>query len=131
MLFTQIVGCAWKTGINVFIFITGYFMIKSEINFERILKLYLEIKFYTIVIYILFLITGYEVFDGRRLLEVVFNVAYNVNHGFYGTYIILYLLIQCINKLLLCLSQKVHRRLILLLVFVCTILPSFLFLWNL
>ena len=46
MIFLQLFGFAGKIGINCFVFITGYFMIKSQFKFEKLLKLYLEIKFY-------------------------------------------------------------------------------------
>ena len=52
---------AWgKTGINCFVLITGYFMCKSSFTWEKLLKLYLQILFYTIIIYSIFCFTGHE-----------------------------------------------------------------------
>ena len=78
MIFLQLFGFAGKIGINCFVFITGYFMIKSQFKFQKLLKLYLEIKFYKLVIYVLFLMTGYEVFSVSGCLKTVFNIAYGV-----------------------------------------------------
>ena len=57
MIFLQLFGFAGKIGINCFVFITGYFMIKSQFKFEKLLKLYLEIKFYRWILYIIFVIS--------------------------------------------------------------------------
>lgn len=43
MIFLQLFGFAGKIGINCFVFITGYFMIKSQFKFQKLLKLYLEL----------------------------------------------------------------------------------------
>ena len=40
---------AWgKTGINYFVLITSYFMCQSKIKWEKLLKLYIQIAFYTL-----------------------------------------------------------------------------------
>ena len=127
MIFLQLFGFAGKIGINCFVFITGYFMIKSQFKFQKLLKLYLEIKFYKLVIYVLFLMTGYEVFSVSGCLKTVFNIAYGVEAGFTGTFIFLYMLIPFINEMLLNLNQKLHLILIGILVFLYTIISTFLF----
>ena len=76
LIFLQLLGFAGKIGINCFVFVTGYFMIKSQFRFEKLLKLYLEIKFYKFVIYIIFLAAGYESLSIRSLLKCL---VYNKN----------------------------------------------------
>lgn len=125
MIFLQLFGFAGKIGINCFVFITGYFMIKSQFKFQKLLKLYLEIKFYKLVIYAIFLITGYEAFSLSGFLKTVFNNAYGVEVGFTGTFVFMYALIPFINAMLLNLSQKLHLTLIGILVFLYTIISTF------
>lgn len=48
MIFLQIFGFAGKAMINGFLLISGYFMIKSKTSFKKILRLYLQIKFYVL-----------------------------------------------------------------------------------
>lgn len=126
MIFLQLFGFAGKIGINCFVFITGYFMIKSQFKFQKLLKLYLEIKFYKLIIYAVFLITGYEVFSVSGCLKTVFNIAYGVGEGFTGTFIFLYMLIPFINAMLLNINQKLHLTLIGILIFLYTIISTFL-----
>lgn len=126
MIFLQLLGFAGKIGINCFVFVTGYFMIKSQFRFEKLLKLYLEIKFYKFVIYIILLVAGYESLSIGSLLKTVFNVAYGVEAGFTGTFIFLYMLVPFLNTLLLNISSKLHLILIGILLLLYTFIPTFL-----
>ena len=120
MIFLQLFGFAGKIGINCFVFITGYFMVKSKFKFQKLLKLYLEIKFYKLVIYAMFLIVGYETFSFSGFLKTVFSVAYGVELSFTGTFVFFYVLIPFINAMLLHLNKKLHLS-----------LPVHTFLWSL
>ena len=46
MIFLQLFGFAGKAMINGFILITGYFMVKSKFSFNKVVKLYTELKLY-------------------------------------------------------------------------------------
>lgn len=70
-LFLLLFGCWGKIGINCFVLITGYFMCRSHITLRKFLKLYLEWMFYTIVIYFLFALFGYEVFSLKEVVKVL------------------------------------------------------------
>ena len=52
--FFYLFGMWGKTGINCFVLITGYFMCKSEITWQKFLKLILEVAFYKITIFCIF-----------------------------------------------------------------------------
>lgn len=125
MIFLQFFGFAGKIGINCFVFITGYFMIKSRFKFHKLLKLYLEIKFYTLIIYVLFLMTGYESFSFGGFIKMIFNVAYSAEAGFTGTFVFLYMLIPFINAMLLHLNKKLHLTLIAIFLFLYTFISTF------
>lgn len=58
-LFLSVLGMWGKIGINCFLMITGYFMCKSQITIKKFLKLILWIYFYKIIIFAIFLGTGY------------------------------------------------------------------------
>ena len=59
-IFFYLFGAWGKTGINCFVMITGYFMCKSQITLRKFSKLFFEVLFYNIIIYAIFVITGYE-----------------------------------------------------------------------
>ena len=66
-IFLLLFGAWGKTGINCFLMITGYFMCKSRIAARKFLKLFLQILLYNVVIYVLFLVAGYEELSLVRL----------------------------------------------------------------
>ncbi len=127
MIFLQLFGFAGKIGINCFVLITGYFMIKSQFKFKKLLKLYLEMKFYRWILYIIFVISGYESFSIKGMVKPIFNIAYGVELGFTETFVFLYMLIPFINTMLLNLNRKLHLILIWILVFLYTVISTFLF----
>ena len=49
-MFLELLGWGGKTGINCFLLITGYFMCKQDFTWRKFLKLYLEVKFYTLLL---------------------------------------------------------------------------------
>ena len=125
MIFAQCFGWGGKTAINIFVLISAYFMCQSKLTWKKVLKLYLEIKFYSIVIYAIFLVTGYTTFSVKGVLKTIFNVALGVENSFTGSFIAFYLLIPFLKKIIQGISQKAHLKLCGILVFVFTMISTF------
>lgn len=115
---------AWgKMGINCFVLITGYFMCKTNITLKKFMKLIFEIEFYRILLYVIFLATGYEAFSIVRIIKVLLPVT-SVRDNFTGCFLLFYLCIPFLNYLTKTLNEKNHIRLLLLCLFIYTILGS-------
>lgn len=115
---------AWgKTGINCFVFITGYFMCQQLFSWQKLIKLYLQIIFYAIAIYGVFCITGHEEFSLIALIRRFFPI-YSINNDFVACFILFYLFIPFINILIKALDKQQHGLLILLAFVIYTLLPS-------
>ena len=106
-------GMWGKTGINCFLFITGYFMSTSTISFRKFIKLLLWIYFYNILIYCIFFATGYEHISAMRLLKLLLPV-WGFNSNFVSCFIAFWLTIPFWNILIKNLTEKQHLLLILL-----------------
>lgn len=106
-------GMWGKTGINCFLFITGYFMSTSTISFRKFVKLLLWIYFYKILIYCIFLATGYEHISVMRLLKLL-SPVWGFNSNFVSCFIAFWLTIPFWNILIRNLTEKQHLSLILL-----------------
>lgn len=66
---------AWgKIGINCFVFITGYFMCKSNITARKFVKLLWEILFYKVVIGMIFIFFGYGKLSISHVLSLFIPV---------------------------------------------------------
>jgi len=123
-LFTVIYGWGGKTGINCFILITGYFMCKSNITLKKFLKVIFQIVFYNVIFYIIFALVGYTEFSIGGLCRNVLPI-YGIGTSFISSYIVLYLCIPFLNTMLQNISEKMHMLLLILLLSIYTVLPSF------
>lgn len=85
-----------KIGVNLFVFISGYFLINSKFSWKKLLKLELQILFYSLGIYAIFVLCGVEKFDAFKLLKCFFPVLFE-EYWFMTAYIITYLLSPLLN----------------------------------
>ena len=122
--FLLLFGWGGKTGINCFVLITGYFMCTSKITKKKFLKLLGEIYFYKIVLWCLFLFTGYEPFSMKEFLKMIFPL-FTVADNFTGGFLLFYLSIPFLNKLIHALTEKEHLGLMAWCLSVYVLLPSF------
>ena len=124
-VFLYLFGAWGKTGINCFVLISGYFMCTSRITAKKFAKLLLEVEFYKIVIYLIFMVTGYEPFSVSGFIKAILPVT-SVAQGFTGCYLLFYLLIPFLTVTVQHTSQKQHLKLILVLGFIYIILGTLL-----
>ena len=115
-IFLLLLGAWGKIGINCFVLITGYFMCKSKISLTKFLKLFLAVMFYRLVIYAIFLISGYEPFSLKSFVKTVIPI-YMIGTNFTSTYLVFFLFIPFLNILIGNMDERKHLLLILLLSF--------------
>ena len=103
-VFLWLFGMWGKTGINCFMMITGYFMCASKITSRKFIKLLAQVYFYNIVIYIIFLVSGYEAISVVRIVKLLMPF-WGFGGDFIGCFIVFYLtipfwtiLVQNMNK---------------------------------
>lgn len=106
MIFLQLWGMWGKTAINIFVMITGYFMPEKKLTVSRIAKMYFETKFYTVVLFVIFLICGYETAAPKNLFKMLFGNLYYIGNGFTASFLTFYLFIPFYNTLL----EKLDRK---------------------
>ena len=127
--FLTLFGMWGKTGINVFILISGYFMCTSSLTLRRYCKIAFEWIFYHYVIYFIMLAAGYETFTPSRILYLIFSpfIYANGSGNFSSSFLIFYLFIPFLNIFIHSASRKEYRNLVLFLLFVFTVLSTFFF----
>lgn len=123
-----LVGWGGKTGINCFVLITGYFMCKSNITIRKFLKLLFEVEFYNVIIYISFVVFGVQKLSFGFLKA--FIPFYGVGSSFTSSFLVFYLFIPFLNKLIHALNKTQHQKLIVLCLFFDTFLQTFLNVQN-
>ena len=111
-------------GVILFVLISGYFMIEQKrLKFKKIISLYLQIVFYSLGIYIIFMLLGLESFSVKEFIKSVFPITFGA-YWFMSCYMILYLLSPFINKFLNGLSRAEYLKYLLLMVFIFSILTT-------
>lgn len=111
-----------KIGVTIFILITGYYMIENKLNLKKIIKMILEVVFYTLGITIIFKLLGITQLTNKTIFVSLTPITHNI-YWFVTTYIILYLLTPFINKLLKQLNKKEYQKFIILLIIIQSIIP--------
>lgn len=112
-IFLYLFGMWGKTGINCFVLITGYFMCQSSITVRKFLKLLLEVEFYQITIYLIFVLTGVEDLSMLGLGLALLPIRV-IGNDFIACYLVFFLCIPFLNVLIRNLDKPGHQKLLLL-----------------
>ena len=104
-----------KLAVNLFVLISGYFLIESEFKVKKVLKLILQVYCYSVAFFIV-----YVIFKGIPTGEIIKLTAFPFTskaYWFMLPYICVYVLSPIINKLIKSISQKQLISLIGILIF--------------
>lgn len=116
-----------KVGVNIFVLISGFFLIENTERLfqpKKLLKFWGQVVFYSITTYFLSIVLQINNFDIKQIIKICFPITYP-GWWFASTYFMLYLIHPFLNKLLHDLNKNVYQYLILLLVLCWSIIPTF------
>lgn len=112
-------------GVDLFVLISGYFLICSgKCKTEKVLRLWLQVLFYSIVLYAVFVLLGMEPFSVGGLVSSCFPLV-SGQWWFASTYFVFYLISPYITQLLTAMDRKTYRRFLLVLLVCWCIVPTF------
>lgn len=123
--FVDIFGMGGKIGTDVFVMISGYYMVHSRLTLKKLLKLMGQLWFYTLgvlLVYVLVKGTGVLNFS---LIKLSFFPLLSSHYWFASYYVILLFLSPFINAMLHNIGKRQHALLALLLFGLCSLLPEF------
>ncbi|MFV0341455.1 MAG: acyltransferase family protein [Anaerocolumna sp.] len=120
----QLLAMGGKLGVNLFILITGYFMINSSFTLKKLIKIVLEVQFYSILFAFIFMCFGLSDFNIKELIKSIFPLIFS-RYWFATNYVLLYLLSPFINKFLTSIEVDVYNRLLGVVIFIWVIIPTF------
>lgn len=125
--FLEVWGMWGKTAINSFILISGYFMCRMTLTWQRYFKLLIQIFFYGIVIMLVFGATGYQPMNFQIVYKRIFGLLMHINRGFVASFMAFYAFVPIYNKLIDALSKREMQWLVGGLLFVMTVCSTFFF----
>lgn len=111
-----------RFGVICFVMITGYFMVNSKIKIRSLVKLVLEVIFFSMAITIISMAIGIEPFSIKTLIKSCFPIMFR-QYWFISVYVALYILIPFINILVHSLNKRQHLILISILICIFSIIP--------
>lgn len=103
-----------KIGVNVFMLISGYFMVRSKRNVKKIIKMACVSVFYTLLGNIILLLNGVVTADEFVSDKLIFLIPlypeiFNI-YWFVTAYLIVYILSPYLNILLTAMDKKTYRE---------------------
>lgn len=123
-LWIQFIQIGGKISVNIFVLISGYFLITSKaFKVNKILKLWGQIFFYSITIFFVFIILGIEPFTIKGLIKHIAPITFS-QWWFASTYFMLYLISPYLNILLRSFDKVDYLKFLLLLGLCWSIIPT-------
>lgn len=113
-----------KMGVDLFILISGYFLVKSEFKAKKAVRIWVQTTVYSVAIAAAFALTGTDM-GIRAWIKNCLPIPYSV-WWFATTYFLLYALSGFINQFIAALSRERLQKLIALLTVVCSVVPTLL-----
>ncbi len=124
-VFLVLWGMWGKTAINAFVLITGYFMCTKRLTWQKVFKLWLQIKFYRIAIALILAAFGLYALSGGEIFRMLFSNLVTAGNNFPASFVLFYIFIPILNIIIYKLDRQQFRNLILLLVFTFTVTMTF------
>lgn len=124
----NIIEMGGNLGVDVFVLISGYFLVKSTgsiFNIKRILRFWGQIIFYSISIYLVFGMLGIsKIGDIPSLIKTFLPITFG-SWWFASTYFVLYLIHPFINMLLQKMDKAMYQKYLVLTLTLWCIIPTF------
>ena len=121
MQFFVILG---KTASNIFVIISGYFLVASKkFNVVRLFRLWLQTVTYSVVLYFVFVLAGTEKFSFLNAVKSFMPISFE-QWWFASAYFMLSLLSPFLNILLTSLDRKRYKQLLMILTFCWSVMPT-------
>lgn len=96
----------FTVSVNVFVLISGYFLVKSNFKLKKVIALWLQVFFFTTTSYIICGLFIDHDFSIRYLFFKCFFPLLQQRYWFFTAYIVLYLIFPLLNKILNNCSRK-------------------------
>jgi putative membrane protein len=126
-LFIQIFGFGGKVGVDIFVIITGYFMVKSKFRINKLIKLLGQIWFYSLIILIFSVYQNIDVLNPINIIHSILPLGQT--NWFANVYLILYILIPIINIIINKIRKVVYLGILLMLTILWFFIPTIMNLW--
>lgn len=128
-IWVQILSGGGRLGVDLFILISGYFLVNSDYKPKKLLKLVLQVTEYAAVCTVILVLTGeIQIASAGEAVQLVKTALLPIPFGEYWfatTYFLLYLFSPYLNCLIKSMGKKMHLRFVATGLIIWCIFPSF------
>jgi len=117
-------GLGGKLGVDVFVFIFGFYQVRSSFNINKMIKLYSQIWFYSISILIVGLILPIYKVSIKSIITSIFPIIFE-QYWFATVYVVLMLFSPILNNIILMLDRSHYRKFLIVGGLILSIIPTF------
>lgn len=110
-------------GVDIFVMITGYYTYNKEFNYTKIFKIIIHTLFYSILIYLIFMLLGVISFNIKDFIKALLPVTFG-EYWFISVFFVLLLLTPFLNYFIEKITRKQHVMIILLFMLIWSIIPT-------
>lgn len=117
-------GILGNLGTVIFVMISGYFLSQTNFKISRIIKVMLQVMFYSCTIYFILVALNIIPFSIMGTIKSLFPILFN-QYWFATTYVILIILSPYINRLINSFSYKQYVLFLGVILFMWSVVPTF------
>ena len=122
-LWYQFVMMLGLIGNNIFVLISGYFLVKSPgLNFRRMINLWVRIMFYAVIVWSVLTLTGLQVFSLKGLIKCFMPITHR-RWWFTSTYFLMYIVHPYLNIFLHAMSRDDYKKFLMTIGLCWSIIP--------
>ena len=103
-----------KLGVDIFVLISGYFLINAKFSFKKIIKFWIQILFYSVGIMLIVSINNLDNIKLSEIYKCFFPISYS-RYWFASTYLYMYVLFPFINKFAHSINKNKYKFLLIIL----------------
>lgn len=122
-LVSALLSSGGKIGVDIFMIISGYFMVRSSFKRKKFNQLLLQMFFYSLLFFGINLFTYWVPIGPKMILTSILPFTYT-GYWFINAYLLIYLFSPFVNRLLNSLNKQDFQKLVALIMFVVFILPT-------
>lgn len=109
--------------VNCYVLLSGYFLVESKFRLQKLVALWMEVVFYSLVLRVVFIATGYKAFSIGSLVSCCVPI-FTGRYWFITIYFGLYLVSPFLNVLIHAMTKKQHTSLNLVLFILMSVMVS-------
>jgi len=122
---TVVIAClaiGGKVGVDLFVLITGYFMVRQRFRAKSLFRIIAESWFYAMVVLFAMFVYRPDTVTESDIVQSITPLVFS--NWFVGVYVALYILMPFLNKLIFSMARSAYKHLLVLLFIVFSLIPS-------